>query len=642
MVVNGVNSSDDAIPASNIPIEIQNSKHDAVLSSTEPDPLPLTEILPLAGLGLIVPSSDYDQNLYCPVERIESNTLKNLTFIYKRILGGINTEDAATGITDVKFFDTNDVVDDWEISDVNVCAMLEGSESTGSCYIGVKRVTVAETDEPLLVDVSIVYTDDSVMDFDMGSGYVSLLMPESVCKTYNSNIYFCTKYEGSGKIASDAAAELAARSANDGIQKQLDEDGSVNEINSENDYDPNDDVSVSASMTREEMLLAEEEREERLREEEERLRETEEEEMKNNALVELQDSIDGLEAERSNLTKEHAELQRKLAAYIALQKRRDNSEQQRNNEKESMPAHELEKQYNDTLTNIVTMEEKLNNQKSEFDKIAIDLQTRLDEKECKANEIAVAFRDFKREISRGSENSRTGKPMSKKTIEDFEQAEIKKDEEAERVRLKNINLKMTLKKLENNLRAKEQLAEGLHLIDFEQLKIENQTLNEKIEERNEELHKLRKKNTTTVQVLTHIKEKLQAVQANNGVVREQLGSLDSQLSAARDKLNRHKREREVVRKENAILRQKQGFANSTLLVVDYATRKTKLQETRSQLAELMERYDILMTMAQGAGGNSQTSGGQGGATGGAGMPQGQASMEGAGAMGGLSGGSAIQ
>jgi hypothetical protein len=49
-------------------------------------------------------------------------------------------------------------------------------------------------------------------------------------------------------------------------------------------------------------------------------------------------------------------------------------------------------------------------------------------------------------------------------------------------------------------RHKEQLAEGLHLIDFEQLKIENQSLNEKIEERNEELIKLRKKTTVTVQV----------------------------------------------------------------------------------------------------------------------------------------------
>ena len=50
------------------------------------------------------------------------------------------------------------------------------------------------------------------------------------------------------------------------------------------------------------------------------------------------------------------------------------------------------------------------------------------------------------------------------------------------------------------LKQKEELADGLHLIDFEQLKIENQTYNEKIEERNEELLKLRKKITTTVQV----------------------------------------------------------------------------------------------------------------------------------------------
>ena len=40
----------------------------------------------------------------------------------------------------------------------------------------------------------------------------------------------------------------------------------------------------------------------------------------------------------------------------------------------------------------------------------------------------------------------------------------------------------------------------MHMIDFEQLKIENQSLNEKIEERNEELIKLRKKTTLTVQV----------------------------------------------------------------------------------------------------------------------------------------------
>ena len=68
------------------------------------------------------------------------------------------------------------------------------------------------------------------------------------------------------------------------------------------------------------------------------------------------------------------------------------------------------------------------------------------------------------------------------------------------VRLRNISLRTTLRKLERTYRAREQLADGLHMIDFEQLKIENQTLHEKIEERNEELAKLKKKKTVTVQV----------------------------------------------------------------------------------------------------------------------------------------------
>ena len=62
------------------------------------------------------------------------------------------------------------------------------------------------------------------------------------------------------------------------------------------------------------------------------------------------------------------------------------------------------------------------------------------------------------------------------------------------------------------MHTQEQLAEGLHMIDFEQLKINNMDLNEKIEERNEDILKLKRKVTSTVQVLTHVKEKLQFLQ----------------------------------------------------------------------------------------------------------------------------------
>ena len=56
------------------------------------------------------------------------------------------------------------------------------------------------------------------------------------------------------------------------------------------------------------------------------------------------------------------------------------------------------------------------------------------------------------------------------------------------------------------------------MIDFEQLKINNMDLNEKIEERNEDILKLKRKVTSTVQVLTHVKEKLQFLQVPQGTV----------------------------------------------------------------------------------------------------------------------------
>merc|ERR1712156_606686 len=109
-----------------------------------------------------------------------------------------------------------------------------------------------------------------------------------------------------------------------------------------------------------------------------------------------------------------------------------------------------------------------------------------------------------------------------KDIEQYLATDNRKEKEVVDVRLENIKLKNKLRKKELQLKSKEELAEGLHLIDFEQLKIENQTYNEKIEERNEELLKFKNKIQSTVQVLTHLKEKLQFVQAENHVLKGQL------------------------------------------------------------------------------------------------------------------------
>jgi histone deacetylase 6 len=231
----------------------------------------------------------------------------------------------------------------------------------------------------------------------------------------------------------------------------------------------------------------------------------------------------------------------------------------------------------------------------QHDKTAMEMKRRLDDKQGKAEEIKAAFVEFKREILKGAENSRTSKPIPPKLIAAFENQESEKDEEVERVRLSNINRRNFLRKLENTLRQKEKLADGLHLIDFEQLKIENQTLNEKIEERNEELLKLRKKTTTTVQVLTHLKEKLQFVQAENQVRKQELSDFEVELTAKRDVLTQVKHERDALRAENAGRRQAKGLVSSEELLIDYETRRRAVINKKEAMAKLQHQYESIVS-----------------------------------------------
>merc|ERR1719346_470493 len=170
--------------------------------------------------------------------------------------------------------------------------------------------------------------------------------------------------------------------------------------------------------------------------------------------------------------------------------------------------------------------------------------------------------EFKKQVALNAINSRSGKPIPPKDIEQYLATDNRKEKEVVDVRLENIKLKNKLRKKELQLKSKEELAEGLHLIDFEQLKIENQTYNEKIEERNEELLKLHQKITNTVQVLTHYKEKLQFMESDSTVQTEKLELLDDDVIRCRDSLAKMKQQRDRLRNEYHKLQQNAGLLGS--------------------------------------------------------------------------------
>ena len=315
-----------------------------------------------------------------------------------------------------------------------------------------------------------------------------------------------------------------------------------------------------------------------------------------NTMEDLMVEQRNLSEEKDELLAKNIALQKKAAALLAREKVLQGpgkGPSEAADEQTVDQTQEKEKQYIDTVQLIVEGRNKYDNQQKEFDQLALDLQTRLDDKEFKANEISESFKAFKLEILNKAVNSRTGKPLSKRVIKQFEQAEQRREEDLEKVRLRNITLRTTLKKLERTLRAREQLAEGLHMIDFEQLKVENQTLNEKIEERNEELAKLKRKKTVTVQVLTHVREKLYFMTNSNRVARDELDSLEVDLGGVRNKVTDLKKDRDSLKKDLKSLSLQRGFAASDLLLVDFDKRKRSLDNIKAAIQEYQDRYKIL-------------------------------------------------
>jgi len=302
-------------------------------------------------------------------------------------------------------------------------------------------------------------------------------------------------------------------------------------------------------------------------------------------MQEFEEKIRELQEEFTKISADNIQLHRKVI---------QNRVQKDKSEADKGPGDSMrvtEHKYLAVLQHVHAARLKLRQQQIKAAKMSEELKNQLEEKREKAVECRDAFRDFKRQVSSNAEYTRTGKNIPPKILREIENFELDKDAEVEEVRGSNISLKNRLAKLEMQLRKKDELADNLHVIDFEQLKIENQTLNEKIEERNEELHKLKKKTVITVQVMTHMREKLQCIVQENHVLKTQLTQLDQELGGQRDLVAKTKHERDDFRVENTKFKQQAGLINSRVLNEDYETRTKRINEIKNNIERLRDTYN---------------------------------------------------
>ncbi|CAI5781984.1 DUF4201 domain-containing protein [Podarcis lilfordi] len=132
----------------------------------------------------------------------------------------------------------------------------------------------------------------------------------------------------------------------------------------------------------------------------------------------------------------------------------------------------------------------------------------LEEADIRLVDIKKAVQDFDKDIVKTITKKKGSVIASEKVLRYMEDRIRYRDVLKEKIRLKNDSLKVQKKKMQMQLKQKEELGEALHEVDFQQLKIENAQFLEKIDERNQELLQLKLTVGNAIQVLNFYRKKL--------------------------------------------------------------------------------------------------------------------------------------
>nr|XP_060644197.1 coiled-coil domain-containing protein 113 [Anolis sagrei ordinatus] len=201
----------------------------------------------------------------------------------------------------------------------------------------------------------------------------------------------------------------------------------------------------------------------------------------------------------------------------------------------------------------------------------------LEEADIRRKDVKKATLDFDREVIRTITKKKGSIIASSKVLRYMEDRIHSRDVLKEKIRLKNDALKVQKKKMQLQLKQKEELGEALHEVDFQQLKIENAQFLEKIDERNQELLQLKMMVANTLQVLNFHRKKLQTATAMAAHLVKDIAQRKEILDRIDHEAALAEKEREVAEALNQKLRRRMA-EYKVPPVLDYVRQKIALQE----------------------------------------------------------------
>lgn len=201
------------------------------------------------------------------------------------------------------------------------------------------------------------------------------------------------------------------------------------------------------------------------------------------------DLLHELQAENEKLTKLNGQLQTKIAEYL--------SKKTGAKLEGDISGQEQYQKYMELMEDLKVQQHRCSELHQQQTK---ELRQQSLEKLNQVKHELRSFAAMKYEAASTALTGKMGKQAAVAKIEQLQAEGLKQEDKLACVRLNSIKLKNKICQIEMALRSKRELADGLLLMDFEQLKTENKTLSQNMNERNEELIDLKQKVACSVQV----------------------------------------------------------------------------------------------------------------------------------------------
>jgi chromosome segregation ATPase len=169
-----------------------------------------------------------------------------------------------------------------------------------------------------------------------------------------------------------------------------------------------------------------------------------------------------------------------------------------------------------------------------------------------------------------------------------------KDAIVEKLRLKNATLKSQAQKIDAQLRHKEEMGDALHYIDFHQLQIENKQYVAKIEERNEELLRLKQTTGSTVQVLNNLKKRLHELLEESAWIQGEIRTRTelNEKIVEEIALVEEKNQKDMRRLQSLQIQQSAEPSKDMPQILDYVGQKAKMYELQQEVKNYERKVEI--------------------------------------------------